>query len=67
MIALVTLRNFHWAYDDSGPYWTADAYSQGEKVGRTGNYYSVDENGQRPPKAEQVVAVGWAESVEIRP
>lgn len=47
------IKNLTWHTDDLGPYWRADLYENGKKVGITGSYYNVDEHGRRATKEEQ--------------
>ena len=44
-----------WPDDGHGPYWTADLHRDGKKIGVTGNYYDVDESGQRPVREDCII------------
>jgi len=47
------IANLEWLRDDCGEYWVADLFKGHKKIGVTGTYYDLNENGERLSRNEQ--------------
>ena len=45
------IRNITWKDDPAGSIWQGELWKDGRRVGMIGNYYDLDENGQRDNNA----------------